>query len=581
MAQSKLELLLELKNRLKGGLAAAKNTVFSELKEMKSKLNDFSSSALKAFKGSQSAAKDYLMNMKLKMTDFITNNTKAFKGVMDEIPILGRAVELLANPYALAAAAALAFAVAGAKAVSMALDWERTMAKVNVTAQLSKGELNGLSKQLLYIGAHGSTDLMQVPEAFNTIISAVGDVNKSLEILPFVLKGSKAGFTDMKVVADAATGVMASSGENVTIVFDTLFATLNKGKAEFQDVAQYLPEVIPGAKNAGFALTETAGAFAFLTASGIKAMQASTGLKNAFKALSNPEIIGKFKKMGIDIYDASGKTLPLLEIVQSLNKEMTGLTDEQRVKKFSELGLDMEAASSLSLMSQKIGEFKTTLDFVNNGQGQFNEAIKNAKTSTDEWAEAWNKVKMLAVGFGQIFIPIIDYMGENVNKIMDIFVNGMVAVDAFINGFKSAAGEIGKFLLPIGEAMANVFNPSAFSAAIAKIPTAFAQADIKGAFNKGASDTLAEYLGKKGSTTPTAVAAGTGGDGEGTTPGGTSALSSGPAAQQSKSIVINIDAVHKGDNKVSIDGEGMTLTEFERKMNEVLMRTIRNVEASY
>ncbi len=272
MAQAKLELLLELKNRLKAGLASAKNSVMTEMKDIKGRLSSFTA-----------------------------NNMKAFSAITDEIPFVGRAVGLLANPYALAAAAALSFAVAGAKATQMALDWEKSMAKVNVTAQLNRAELDKLSKNLLYIGAYGSTPLEQVPEAFNVIISAIGDTNKSLELLPFVLKASKAGFADLKIVADAATGVLASSGESATVVFDTLFATLNKGKAEFQDIAQYLPEVIPGAKNAGFALTETAGAFAFLTANGIRSMQTATGLKNAFKALSNPEVINKFRQMGVEI----------------------------------------------------------------------------------------------------------------------------------------------------------------------------------------------------------------------------------------------------------------------------------------
>ena len=50
-----------------------------------------------------------------------------------------------------------------------------------------------------------------------------------------------------------------------------LFATVNKGNAKFNDVAQYLPKIIPQAKAAGFALHETAGAWAYLTAQGMTA----------------------------------------------------------------------------------------------------------------------------------------------------------------------------------------------------------------------------------------------------------------------------------------------------------------------
>lgn len=54
-----------------------------------------------------------------------------------------------------------------------------------------------------------------------------------------------------------------------------------------------------------------------------------------------------------------------------------------------------------------------------------------------------------------------------------------------------------------------------------------------------------------------------------------------PSAIQSKSIVFHIGTLYKADNKISTGSEGMSITEFERKMNEVLMRTIRNVESSY
>lgn len=550
MAQSKLELLLELKNRLKGGLASAKNTVFSELKDMKSKLNDFSSA-----------------------------NLKAFKGISDEIPMLGRAVSLLANPYALAAAAALSFAAAGVKATNMALDWEHSMRKVNVTAQLNRKELDGLSKQLLYIGAQGSTELMEVPQAFNRIISAGLDVNQSMEALVPTLKAAKAGFTDIETVAGAGIGVMKSSGENINVVYDTLFATLNKGNAEFKDIAQYLPKIIPGARLAGAQLYETAGAFAFLTAQGQTAEQSTTGMMNAFKALSDPRFTKGFKEAGINVFD-KGKFRGLLPIVTDLSHRLKGLNDEQTALVFKTIGLDQEARMAFGSMIQNVSELGTTIDFVKNSTGQLEEALKNSEGSTEGWARAWNKVKFLAIEFGENFIPIIDYIGEKFDWLMSKMVDGTIALKGLIAGVSNAAGEIGKILLPIGEALANVFNPTAFAQSLAKLPAAFAQTDFKGAFEKGFKDTIAEYRGKA-STTPSATSPGAVDDTAGTTPGSPDNIASGPAAHQSKSIVINIDAMHKGDNKLSVSGEGMSLTELERKMTEIFMRTIRNVEASY
>ena len=143
---------------------------------MKNKLTGFSENSMSAMKNSWMNG---IANIKNSMTKFATENMRAIKGITDEVPILGRALRLLTNPYAMAAAAALSFGVATVSATSMALDWQKSMAKINVTAQLGSNELASLSKTILEIGYRGSTDLMQVPEAFNRIIPAVATVSIS------------------------------------------------------------------------------------------------------------------------------------------------------------------------------------------------------------------------------------------------------------------------------------------------------------------------------------------------------------------------------------------------------------------
>lgn len=554
MAQAKLELLLELKNRLKGGLATAKNSVLTSMKDMKGKLNDFT-----------------------------TSNMKAFSAIADEIPGVGRALSLLANPYALAAAAALAFGAAAVKATSMALDWEKSMAKVNVTAQLNRKELSGLSTQLRYIGSQMTSDFMGVPEAFNRIISAGLDVDQSMAALVPTLKAAKAGFTDIETVAAAGIGVMKSSGKDINVVYDTLFATLNKGNAEFKDIAQYLPKVIPGARLAGAELYETAGAFAFLTAQGQTAEQSTTGLMNAFKALSDPRFTKGFKEIGVDVFDMNGKFRGILPIVTDLSKRMKGLNDEQAGLLIKTIGLDQEARMAFGTMVQNVDELKSTLDFVKNSTGQLDEAVKNSATSTEGWAKGWNKVKFLAIEFGNLFVPIVDYLGQGFDYIMNQTEQLFIYSKATFTGLISAAKEFAKILLPIAEAMVNWRDPAAMAKALAKIPGAWDSMDITGAFTKGFMDTAKDYTmpgQSAGSAVPQNVSPGgldsgldASGDGKGS--------SSASSAHQQKSIQITIQNWMNGDIKVSKETDGMSMEQFRRMMEENFLQMIRNVEASY
>lgn len=389
---AKLTLLLELRNRLKAGMGQAREYLSKNVNSMKAKIGE-----LRAAHG------------------------EAFQAMADQVPGLGNALSLLTNPYALATAAVLTLGAAYGKAMGLSNQWKNSLAKANVTAQLSQEELGKLSGQLLTIGRRNVVDLMEVPEAFNTIISAGLDTNTALKTLEPTLKAAKAGFTDIKTVADAAVSTMNSSGvTDATHVYDVLFATLNKGKAEFVDIANYLPKIIPGARQAGFELEQTAGTFAFLTLAGLRAEAASTALSNAFKALSTPDIIygsktkGGFKALGVDIFDATGKMKSMVQIASSLNTVMSGLTDEQRIKKFASIGLDMEAATAFNLMSQNVDKLKDSIDFTTNSTGQLNEAVENAKQPMDSWKILGNEIKATMIELGSTGVEWFGLIGDKI-----------------------------------------------------------------------------------------------------------------------------------------------------------------------
>ncbi len=380
--QSKIELILELKNRISSGLNRASDAVSSSTKRMRAKISQLKLSWVRAM-----------------------NTMRA------EIPLLDNAIRLLSNPMVLLAAGIMAVGSAIFSAGSKAVAWEQGMAKVNVTAQLSRSELSALSDEMLNIGRRNVAPLEQIPDAFNKIISAGLDANKSLQALEPTLRAAKAGFVDIETVATAGVNVMNSSGQDINTVYDVLFATLNKGAAEMGDIANYLPKIVPGAKQAGFALGETAGAFAFMTAQGQRSEAAATLLQNAFKSLADPNKVANFNKIGVSVYDAQGKMLPLVDIIKQLSGSLTGLTDEQRAAKLKSLGLDQEAANAFAIMTQDVSKLSSIIDATSQSQGALNRAYKDSMTSTDLWKLALNNVKYILIKVGQSFLPVIRQVG--------------------------------------------------------------------------------------------------------------------------------------------------------------------------
>lgn len=350
-----------------------------------------------------------------KFSAFAQKHEQMISGISNAIPGLGGSLSMLANPYAAAGAAALAVGGAYIKSAQMAQEWEKSMAQVNVTAQLTPKELKQVSDQILNIGKRSRTDLMEVPGAFNTIISAGMDVNQSMRALEPTLAAAGAGFTDIKTTADAAVSVMNSSGiADATKVYDVLFATMNKGKAEFKDIAQYLPKIVPASRNVGLSLEETAGAYAYFTAQGQSAERSATLLENSFKVLGSPDKVKRFKAIGVSLYDNKGKIMPLVSIAEQLNKKLTGLSDLAKSKVLASLGLDMEAGAAFASLSQDVGKLKDTIDFTTNSQGQLDNAVRDSATSGDIWQQVLNEGKAAMISIGQTALPIWQSIGQGV-----------------------------------------------------------------------------------------------------------------------------------------------------------------------
>lgn len=383
-ASAKLQLILDLRNNIMNGLSAARTRVNQAVGGMQQRLNELRDGA-----------------------------SQVLGDMANRIPVIGNLLGSMLNPYALLTGAILTVGAAYGKSVNMALDWQAQMAEINVTAEQSKEGLDKLSNKLLEIGSRNVMPLEQVPKAFGRIVSAGLDVNTSLEMLEPTMRAAKAGFTDIETVAGAAVSTMMSSGESATRVYDILFETVKEGNAEFKDIAQYLPKIVPLARNVGFALDETAGAYASLTTK-LSAEQSTTALQGIMRSLSDPKIVGQFKKIGVSIFDQSGNARPMLEIIKEIEGKMSGLSDRARMIKFDSLGLDQMSTLGFATLTQDVGALEKAISATRDSQGALNKAYEDAKTPLDAWKTVQNEIKAQMISIGQTALPTITEMGEKV-----------------------------------------------------------------------------------------------------------------------------------------------------------------------
>jgi TP901 family phage tail tape measure protein len=357
--------------------------------------------------------------------------TGFFGELSSQVPGVGGAMAAMATPMGAAVAGAAAVGYALVDATGKAMNFEAGMAKANGTMQLSKEELSGLTNQLITMGRDSTVELGTIPGAFEKIVSGVGDAKLSMDIMKASLKGAQAASADLNAVADATVNVLNSVGSantNANEIMDVLFATLNKGKGEFADIASYLPKLIPASNNLGISYKETAGAFAFLTANGLKAEQSTTALQNVFTALGRSGIRDSFKDLGIDIFNSEGKMRALTDISADLGKSLTGLTDEQRVKILESLGLDQEAAMGMAKLSQQVDKLRESVEATVNSQGAMAKTLAASETPSQKLLLLSNQYNALMTKLGIAILPAVN---KGLGTALDV-------VQGIVDGFESA-----------------------------------------------------------------------------------------------------------------------------------------------
>lgn len=328
--------------------------------------------------------------------------------------------DLVTNPYVLAATAM----AAGTKA---SFEFDAGMAAINTTAQLTSPQLQQLRSDLIDVGLDGGADLYKIPEAFEKIISQTGDVAQSQDILTASIKGSKAGFTDQAVVADALAQSLSLVGKentNAKEVLDTFFAAKRVGAGEFKDFANYMPNLIASGQALGVTFKNTAGLFAYMTGKGFSAEKSAVLLENAYTALGKSDIQEGLKGAGINVFDKKGMLRGADEIFKDLGKKISKFSDNKKSKFLESIGLkDAQAKSAFMALTADSDKLKESLNATNNAAGETDTAFENAQNPMMKLEKLWTKIQFLGLKLGDAIGFVLSPALDGLNWLIDSGIN--------------------------------------------------------------------------------------------------------------------------------------------------------------
>lgn len=350
-----------------------------------------------------------------------------FEGLQNKLNGIHPALGAIASPAGLAVAGITAVTAGLAKSTEMALGFEKSMAKINATAQLDKKGLTELRDELIDIGKNSTTDVERIPDAFEKINSQVNDVPKSLEILKTATKGAQAGFVDVDLAAGALAQTMSIIGEkaDANMVMDTLLKAKAVGAGEFSDFAQYLPQLTAAGSNLGIEFKDVAGMFAYMTAKGQSAADSAMLMQNAFTAMGKSDIQKGLSKAGVNIFDKKGAMRAMEDIMADLNARMSGMSDQKKSNFLESVGLkDAQAKNAFAVLANDAKKLRNIMGDVRKSTGELNNQLGATFNWSDMITKGWNWIKSIGLSIGNTVLDIVDKTVEWYNKselLQDIF----------------------------------------------------------------------------------------------------------------------------------------------------------------
>ena len=255
---------------------------------------------------------------------------KAGKAGTESAKKLGMVSQALQRIKILALAAVAAFAAFAVvkffkDIVKASSEFQAAMNNVRALTGAVGKSFDALKKQAKELGRTTQFTARQVADGMGFLAQAGFEANEILGAMPATLKLAAAAGLDLASSADIVSNVMAGFGQTVEELpasVDVLTKAFTSANTDLQQLGQAMKFAGPIAKSAGVSFEETAAALALMGNAGIQASMAGTGLRKIITSLQKPtgEARKIIKRLGISVFDSTGKMRSLIDILKQFEK---------------------------------------------------------------------------------------------------------------------------------------------------------------------------------------------------------------------------------------------------------------------
>jgi len=342
--------------------------------------------------------------------------------------------------------AGLAMVGMGALASAALLSTVKAGQEYDRQVALTKTQTDGFAASLQDLGQMGKDVASKVAAPFAEMQTALYDIfsstNANMSQAKVLLDAfAKAAVAGQVSIDDSSRSTMSIMNafkipfQNVNTVLDKQFQLVRKGVGTYAQFSSVIGKLTPSAVRLGQNLDTMDAMLIFLTRNGLSTASAVAAAARAMDALANPSTTAKLEELGIKSRDATGKFLPLVDILKNMKKYLLALPPPDRAKALFDIfkgsGGTIQAKRffDLALPNAKgagnLDQFQTFLKDMQGSTGQFSQAYQTmADTVASKTQLLKNNFNIMKTTIGQALEPAFKRLLDIGAKIVGWF-NGL------------------------------------------------------------------------------------------------------------------------------------------------------------
>ena len=315
-------------------------------------------------------------------------------------------------------------AVGGASA-KMALDFQKSMTKINTLVGVSAEEVEKLKKSVLALSGKTATAPNELAEGLYFLTSAGLNSKDAMEALEQVSKGVASGLgesADLSNVAAAAQNAYGKETMSASKALDIFGGMVKTGMFNASELASVLGTQLGLSASLGISFEEVGAMISTYTKTTGDANAATTGLSGVMMSFAK---ITPKQETALNAVGLSAKSLR-----DMLSKQGLQGTLLEMQKRFKANGVELSEFFSksqslkavLGVLGNQTGTYKDILLELEESVGFVNDAFdETAETPAFKMEKAMNDLRVAGTMLGEELFPIVDALSKKISSLTNWF----------------------------------------------------------------------------------------------------------------------------------------------------------------